>query len=202
MRVHNRRLTEHPDVQVWLEHWHRELVSRRQFLQRMAGGTLAALFPLSVSGSEAPPLDDVARWKILDAVQHHMLPSEPDAPGAGDLASLEYLRFVVSQEQRVKDEPVFMMQGAGWLEDIAKQLKNKSFTQLDEKDREEVLRRIEQSEAGENWLALVLYYLIEGMLADPVYGSNRDQLGWQWLQHIPGFPRPPENKRYTELRKR
>lgn len=202
MRVHNRCLAEHPDVHTWLANWHQELLSRRDFLLRMAGGSLAALFPLSVSGSKSQTLDDAARWKILDAVQRHMLPGEPDAPGAGDLDSLEYLRFVVSQEKKTRDEPVFIMQGAGWLEDISVQLKNKSFILLDAQGREEVLRRIEQSEVGENWLALMLYYLIEGMLADPVYGSNRNQLGWQWLQHIPGFPRPPENKRYTELRER
>ncbi len=202
MRAHNHRLAEQPQIQAWLDGWHHELVSRRDFLLGMAGGTFAALFPLSASGSKAPALDEEARWKILDAVQRHMLPSEADAPGAADLASLEYLRFVVSEEQRDKDEPAFILKGAGWLEDISLQLRKKPFTQLNEQEREEVLRRIEQSEVGENWLALMLYYLIEGMVADPVYGSNRDQLGWQWLQHIPGFPRPPENKRYTELRKR
>ena len=73
------------------------------------------------------------------------------------------------------------------------------FVELDELQRESVLRIIEQSEAGRNWLSLLLTYLLEALLADPVYGGNPDGLGWKWLEHQPGYPTPPQDKSWYKL---
>jgi gluconate 2-dehydrogenase gamma chain len=27
-----------------------------------------------------------------------------------------------------------------------------------------------------------------------VYGGNPDGIGWRWLGHVPGYPRPPADK--------
>ena len=65
-----------------------------------------------------------------------------------------------------------------------------SFIELNQAQREAMLRRIETNPVGRYWLSLMIYYLLEALLADPVYGGNIDTVGWQWLQHAPGFPRP------------
>ena len=39
---------------------------------------------------------------------------------------------------------------------------------------------------GRAWLSLLLYYIFEALLSDPVYGGNPDGIGWQWLEHQPG----------------
>jgi len=65
--------------------------------------------------------------------------------------------------------------------------------------REDVLRQIEQSQAGRNWLSLLLTYLPEALLADPVYGGNPDGIGWTWLEHQPGYPTPPADKSWYRL---
>ena len=139
---------------------------------------------------------------MLDAVQQHLFPTEPDAPGAHEIKSLDYLRFIVADEGQDAEERAFLLQGAGWLEDMAQQLTGASFLALDEESREQVLRKVERSAAGRNWLSTMLLYLIEALLADPAYGSNPDGVGWRWLAHTPGFPRPPRNKLYPELLKR
>jgi gluconate 2-dehydrogenase gamma chain len=48
-------------------------------------------------------------------------------------------------------------------------------------------------------LSLLLYYIFEALLSDPVYGGNPGGIGWQWLEHQPGFPRPPADKIYGNL---
>lgn len=204
MRRYPRKLAEHADLHAWFAQWHATLVSRRRFLLQLAGGSVAALFPWSSfsAAAAADELDDATRWRVLDSVHRHMLPSEPDAPGARELDTIGYLRFIVADQTTDAEERQFVMQGAGWLEDMAKQLTDTSFTRLDESRRERVLRRIEKSDAGQNWLSLLLYYLFEAILADPVYGGNRGGAGWQWLAHIPGFPTPPPDKRYPELMKK
>jgi len=45
----------------------------------------------------------------------------------------------------------------------------------------------------------MMSYLIEALLSDPVYGGNKDQKGWLWLEHIPGFPTPGPDKVYFKL---
>ena len=147
-------------------------------------------------------LDETARWGMLDAVQRHLFPSEPEAPGAHEIQALKYLKFILNQDPNKSWDLEFILQGAGWLEEMALQLTQLSFLELDETQRERVLRRIEKSEAGSNWLSLLLLYLIEALLADPVYGGNPNGIGWHWLAHIPGFPTPTPDKRYTELVKR
>lgn len=196
----DRRLTEADGPQAWLSAWHGQLLTRRRFLLQLAGGSLAALFPWTAQA--APTLTEAQRWRVLDAVQQHLFPSEPDAPGAREIKALAYLRFILGHDPGKADDRRFLLQGAGWLEDMARQLAQASFLKLDEAQRERVLREIEKSEAGSNWLSLILLYLIEALLADPAYGGNPGGVGWRWLAHIPGFPTPPAAKRYMELQKR
>jgi gluconate 2-dehydrogenase gamma chain len=40
---------------------------------------------------------------------------------------------------------------------------------------------------------------MEALLTDPAYGGNPGGIGWRWLQHVPGYPRPPMDKIYPEL---
>lgn len=62
-----------------------------------------------------------------------------------------------------------------------------------------MLKKISQSRAGENWLSLLLYYLLESLTLDPIYGGNTDGMGWQWLGHQAGFPRPVQGKTYLDF---
>ena len=70
---------------------------------------------------------------------------------------------------------------------------------LNTDEKEKVLRQIEGSRAGSRWLSLMMTYLLEALLSDPVYGGNKDQKGWQWLEHIPGFPTPTTDQVYFKL---
>ncbi len=198
-----RRLSETTDLAAFLAECREEAITRRRFLQTLAGGTIAAMFPWSAQADQkAADLDEAMQWKLLDVVLQQLLPSEADSPGAKEIDALNYFRFIVSDTLIDADEREFIMQGTIWLEDMSRNtMQLGSFMALDEAKREQVLRRIEQSRAGENWLSTLLVYLMEALLADPVYGGNANEGGWKWLQHIPGFPRPPADKRYPELLK-
>ena len=206
MRPDGKRLSDEPELQAWLAQWRARLLTRRRFLQLLSGGLAASWFPrlaTTEDGAETlPDLDEQARWRMIDIVQRHLFPSEPDAPGAREIGALAYLQFILNEDISRAEDREFLLDGAGWLEGMSEDLMQSSFHALDEARREQVLRKIEQSEAGRNWLSLLLLYLIEALLTDPVYGGNIDRAGWQWLAHIHGFPTPPPDKRYTELLKR
>ena len=197
MRRHRNSCSQPASNAAWLAQWQTGLLTRRRFLLGLAGGTLLALFPFPAAS--AP--NTAVRWRIIDAVQQHLFPSEPDAPGAREIKALDYLKRIAADRMQDADKRDFILQGAGWLEDMSRRITRKSFLLIDAAQREQVLRRIEASEAGSNWLAQMLLYLIEALLADPVYGGNPQGIGWRWLAHTPGFPTPPPGKRYMELRR-
>jgi gluconate 2-dehydrogenase gamma chain len=171
------------------------LATRRQFLVAAAGGSVALLFGLPVIAAGA----DYDPWPTLDAVTQHLLPSEPESPGAREIRALDYLRFVVGDPKVDREEREFLLQGNRWLDDLAEERLGKPFAALDEPAREELLRQVAASPAGENWIATLLTYLFEALLTAPAYGGNPGGIGWRWLEYVPGFPLPGPGTRYPEL---
>lgn len=175
--------------------WRQALISRRRVLTAAAGGSVALLFgPSRFANAESRD-----PWVTLAAVLEHMLPSEAASPGATEIHALDYLRFVVNDPRIDPQEREFIVQGSGWLDELARESHGQDFPALGVDDKEGLLRRITASAAGENWVSTLLSYLLEALLTAPAYGGNTDQLGWRWLQYTPGFPLPGPGTRYPEL---
>ena len=183
-------------------------LSRREFITRLAAlGSLAAAYPAAalarlrssaVAGSEAEWLDQEP-WKTLAAVQQHLFPATEDSPGASDFKAIVYLRNSIENPAADGEDKTFIVNGVDWLNDLSRERYQRPFSAFDEAERETVLRLIEQSRAGRNWLSLLLTYLLEALLADPVYGGNPGGVGWKWLAHQPGFPTPAQDKAWYRL---
>ena len=149
-------------------------------------------------------------WLTLSEVQEHLFPRSTDtdkqtarlsvSPGAKDIHAIEYLQTMLSTPDADSDEKEFIIKGVEWLDGVANSIAGKPFIKLNKVSREQVIKEISESSAGENWLSTLLRYIFEALLTDPVYGGNTNKTGWQWLQHQPGFPLPPENKKYWLLR--
>jgi gluconate 2-dehydrogenase gamma chain len=131
-------------------------------------------------------------------VQNHLFPPSTDSPGADDINALVYLQRALEDPALAEDKQ-FIARGIGWLDELSATTYQKNFLQLDFDGREQLLRTIAKSSAGENWLSTLLLYIFEALLTDPVYGGNPDGIGWAWLEHTPGFPHPPADKVYTKL---
>ena len=182
-----------------LAEWREALLTRRAFLAGIAGVSAAALFGPGFARAAETELDAQRRWALIDAVQQHLLPSEPDSPGAREINALAYLRFVVGDAKVDAEERGFILAGAAWLEDLSLQRASASFLDLDEAARESLLRQVAASAQGENWLSTLLLYLMEALLTDPAYGGNPKGIGWRWLEHTPGYPRPSATTIYPRL---
>ena len=191
-------------------HQHQQGISRRAFLNRIALlASLAACFPAATLAQRReaaavaghPAWRDQEPWRTLAAVQEHLFPAGPDVPGASDIGAIVYLHNNLEDPAADAEDRKFIFNGVGWLNDLLREQDRQPFTALDEPQREAVLRDIEQSRAGRNWLSLLLTYLLEALLADPVYGGNHNRVGWEWLQHQPGYPTPPPHKTWYRLGK-
>jgi gluconate 2-dehydrogenase gamma chain len=138
--------------------------------------------------------------KILDAVQMQLFPADGNGPDAQDLNALSYLEWAMTERVNLEDgDPGFIRKGIGALDDASRTETAVGFVELTDELQKAVLEQLAQSKFGKNWLALLMYYLTEALMLDPYYGGNPDMIGWMWLEHRPGFPRPVEGKSYQDF---
>ena len=130
-------------------------------------------------------------WRTFAIVQAHLFPDDGDGPGAAQINATAYLKFVLEAADTDEDDRAFILDGVDWLNRLAIARHKGVFTGLIADQREALLIEVSRGEAGERWLSFLLQYIVEALLADPVYGGNPNGIGWQWLRYKPGFPHPP-----------
>ena len=186
-----------------------KLINRRQFIQLVAvasaGWPAINLAKTTVSNQTLGMQSDLVYkdlsdpWLSIAEVQEHSFPADDVSPGAKDISALRFLRNMLEAPDSDTEEREFIIKGVGWLNDLSIKNNKRKFIKLNTDEKEKVLRQIEGSRAGSRWLSLMMTYLLEALLSDPVYGGNKDQKGWQWLEHIPGFPTPTTDQVYFKL---
>jgi gluconate 2-dehydrogenase gamma chain len=125
---------------------------------------------------------------LVEAICSRLIPSEPGSPGAKEAEAHIYIDHALGgyfshlqkyYRQRLQD-----------FSRLAVTLYGAEFHQLSSGDQDDLLRRIEQSEVGEQSETMKLFFeviyehTIEGAFGDPLYGGNRDFTGWKLI----GFP--------------
>jgi len=178
-----------------------------QCLCLIAAGTVSrpALRARAAALESASALEDAARadggavlsatqWKMVSAVQAHLLPSEPGKPGAREVHAEGVLRLVLADPRLDPEDRQIVLAGAAEFETLCQERFGKPFPALGAEARERALREFEARPSGEQWLGEMLDFLLEALLGDPSYGGNPDGIAWKWLGIDPGFPLPPVNK--------
>jgi len=157
-------------------------MTRRVFILGAIGaGTALALLP-----QNAKIHIDVAPFKVIQAVQETFFPKGLKAPSALEFGATNYLLSVSAHSSFLKSDFKFLMHGA----DLLINYEN-DFLTMNPKQRDEALRDfVNSSSKAENWASLLLFYTLEALLSDPIYGGNKNELGWKWLSHNTGQPQP------------
>lgn len=141
-----------------------------------------------------------SHWKTIDAVQMQLFPDDGNGPSARDLNALPYLEWAMIDPVNLGDgDPSFLANGAELLNRLSYAVRGSGFAELQEDAQNELLHQLAGSKTGENWLSLLMFYLTEALALDPYYGGNPDMVGWLWLEHRPGFPRPVAGKSYRDF---
>ena len=185
--------------------WQKGNTDRRTFLKQVSALlALTTIMPVSLNAkTDTEKLTTEWRedpWWTLYEVQEHLFPHMEGSPGAKDLQATLYLKRELADPRVSRRETNFIIKGVEWLNDMAMKTQSARFVDLGVEKREAVLRQIEKSKEGQRWISLVIYYVIEALLTDPIYGGNPDGSGWKWLSHHAGFPRPTTEKIYSKLR--
>ena len=192
-----------PDVKSVTDKYINKKINRRSFL--LATGVFAGSITFGSllayyykSSRKARPFNK-SQDKILEEVQEHLFPKSDDSPGANDINSLPYLYFVLTDPDIDEDNKNLIINGVDWLEEECQSNFNKSFISLSSEEKDKVFRIIEKTNWGYRWLSLNLIYIFEALLSDPIYGGNPNEIGWKWLEHTPGLPRPTVDNLYGKL---
>lgn len=186
-------------------------MDRRTFMSALAA--LAALSLASCSrglrsptGLVAAPVAELpprapaeAPWITVSAVLAHLLPGGPDSPGAAEVNAAGYLYRTLSTPGADGDDLERLRAGAKRLDALVLGDYLSEFALLAYDQREAALRKLEASGSGQSWLSMLMVYLLEALLADPIYGGNSAEVGWRWLRHQPGFPRPPADHAWYRM---
>jgi len=130
---------------------------------------------------------------LISAVQEHMFPANSKLPSSKEMHTITFLYETIIHKSYDKDMRTFILKGA---KKLNKRTKGKFLT-MTISDKEQALRDFEKTKYGSSWLSSIMVLTIEGMLSDPIYGSNIQQVGWKALETLGGEPRPL--KRYLDV---
>jgi hypothetical protein len=123
---------------------------------------------------------------LITAVQEHFFPEEGTLPSAKQMNTTHFLFETISHPTYDRDTRAFVITGAKHLD---KQEKGKFIT-LSPAEKEQALRAYETDNEGKKWLSCIMMLTLEGLLGDPIYGSNINEAGWHALHTQGGNPRP------------
>jgi hypothetical protein len=157
-------------------------VSRRTFLQTTFLTSLVMVMSNKQLFASVTPLQTLA------VVQEDLFPKEFVTKSN----ALAYMSVVLKHSRISAENKRFIRNGTKWLHEESVKLFDRVYTELDSTQRDKVLKSIVKESWGKSWVKMVLSYILEASLGDPIYGINKGEFGWKWLGHSSGVPRPKE----------
>lgn len=123
---------------------------------------------------------------ILDEIFKILFPKTKSMPSAKEFSALNFLVKNIAHESFYNDEKTFILQG---LEDFKTSFPN--FMNLSDLDKKILIETIVNTNSyAQSWLSKLVYYGLEAMFSDPMYGGNKNQVAWKSVAHSVGYPRP------------
>ncbi len=115
-------------------------------------------------------------------------------PGAVEAGVPDYIDYWMRREPFASHvEPLFRI-GAVHLDRLARAAHDKPFAACRPQQQDAILRRFQQGAVrakrfhSNTFFEHLVRFTIEGFLADPSYGGNRDRVGWKFIGHPDGHP--------------
>jgi gluconate 2-dehydrogenase gamma chain len=130
-----------------------------------------------------------ADGETVAAFTERLMPGAPGKPGARDVGVLNYIDLALAGAYA--DLQDFYRRGLAQLDAYCRKTYGEAFVRLAAERQDDVIRALEEGKAGEfAWPTAQAFFetlrthTMEGMLADPIYGGNKDFAGWRLV----GFP--------------
>jgi len=176
-------------------------VSRRSFLRNaLAVGALSQVaFLESCADKNSKTILSDKQLNLIISVQNILFPQDKNGPGAADFHADKYLLWVLSDERIAQGDKQYVLAGIKWVNESAEETHSKKYLQLTKKDQVSLVQTISKTNWGESWLSVILTFIFEAMISDPIYGFNTEEVGWKWLEHSVGLPRASQLLKYDDI---
>ena len=185
---------------------------RRRFIICVAATPAAILIgchrrataPLAVSRAGLPEeqrtrgdgrLFGSEQWDTVEAASARLIPSEPDERGALEAGVVNFIDAQLALPQFSGLRKLFLA-GVDRLNELSHSVAGKRFADAPADKQDAILRRVEHGvplgprRGSKRFFRILLSFVIEGYLCDPVYGGNRGEVGWKLIGFDPRPPRP------------
>jgi gluconate 2-dehydrogenase gamma chain len=174
-------------------------LTRRDFLLQSAlySGTLWAALNVprphalaAAAGSTTPAVLKPEQWKLVEAIAARIIPTD-DEPGATEAGVVNFVDKALATEDKAL-VPIYAA-GLVGVDAVAKQRFAKPFVALAPEQQDEIFIALESGKAdgwpkgpvgSTDFFTAVRAHTVFGFLCDPVYGGNRDHVGWK----VTGYP--------------
>lgn len=183
------------------------LLSRKKFIKTIVLSGIAIQLPWLNSCSEedefienTSPLT-IDQYKTIRSIQDILFPDDGNGPGARQINAGPYLIWVLNDKYLDPDENNYIINRIDELESYSKEKYGDFFHFLSLGKQEEIIEQIISESWGERFMSRLITLILEALLLDPAYGSNPKGIGWDWLDHDPGQPRPTNKILYPEILK-
>lgn len=155
-------------------------MKRREFIASTALVGLST----ALNSKEVQKLDSKI-WLVLEEVYLILFPKTVNMPSSKEFGVISYLQEVMFHSTFKKDDREYILQGA---KDFLDSFPN--FLSSNSKQKEQDVKDASENSYGNSWLDSLVYYGLEAMLSDPIYGGNTKELAWKSLEHETGLPQP------------
>ncbi len=190
-----------PNRYLDLEQWQTD---RRKFLRGalLAGAMTQIGFFTSCSTKlkEGNDLLTAEQATILNDVLNIFFPNDGNGPDAEDINAFGYVMWVLHDTLNRKiEDNAYILVGLNWADETAQEIYFSPFVELSQEQKEALVGKFTELDWGKNWSSMIITLILEALVLDPIYGGNKNEAGWNWLNHTPGFPRPTEENRYERI---
>jgi len=184
-----------------IENWE---TNRRTFLRgALLAGAMTQIATFTSCSAELKESNDLLTAEqstILDDILNIFFPDDGNGPSAEDINAFGYIMWVLHDSlNRESEDNEYIIEGLGWADDTAQELYFTPFVGLDQEQKEALVGKFTELDWGKSWSSMMITLICEALLLDPLYGGNTNEVGWKWLNHTPGFPRPTEEIRYERI---
>lgn len=140
--------------------------------------------------------------KNLSEIVNRLFPDDGNGPNSNEINVIPHIIWTLQHTEYGFNSFDMLKSAFQKLSDFTSDSFSKSFFELEEPEQIKTLERISEIRWGERFMSNLLTYIFEALSIDPLYSVNANKVGWDWLGHQAGYPRPQESQLYPQFLKR
>ncbi|MDX1350577.1 MAG: gluconate 2-dehydrogenase subunit 3 family protein [Putridiphycobacter sp.] len=185
------------------ENWQ---INRRRFIKGMvAAGIVSKIGFLTACSEHSVKIEGKHYFfsdeevKTLEVLLELIFPDNGNGPSIKEINALPHIIWTMQDEFYGYNTYELIKSSLHNLKELTDNNYKAKYTVLDVAMQSKIIEDISQLKWGDKFLSSLATYIFEAMAIDPQYNVNLDGVGWKWLDHMAGQPKPTPNQLYPQF---